>query len=143
MSKLRDQNDSKNESGHHKADDVHRTRAKHLAAFTAILWKAQAFIPVTDHSQLGKRKRNEDTNDIELDQSGHARIKKNHQCRGAHSKGHDAIGVRQAVTALVKLTRQEGVTRKNRGQGWEAVESGVCRKDQNKARHCGYENKEK
>ena len=143
MSKLRDQNNSKNESGHHKADDVHGTRAKHLAAFTAILWKAQAFIPVTDHSQLGKRKRNENTNDIELDQSGDACIEKNHQCRGTHSEGHDAIGVRQAITALVKLTRQEGVTRKNRGQGWEAVESSVCRKDQNKARDCGYEDKEK
>ena len=143
MSKLRDQNDSKNKSGHHKADDVDGTRAKYLAAFTAILRKTQAFIPVTDHSQLGKRKRYENTDNIELNQPGHACIEKNYQCRGAHSKGHNAIGVRQAVTALVKLTRQEGVTRKNRGEGWEAVESGVCRKDQNKARHSGYENKEK
>ena len=67
MGKLRDQNDSKNESGHHKADDVHGTRAKHLAAVTAILGKTKAFIPVTNHPQLGKRKRNEDTDDVELD----------------------------------------------------------------------------
>ena len=98
---------------------------------------------MTDHSQLGKRKRNENTDYVELDQSGDACIEKNHQCRGTHSEGHDAIGVRQAITALVKLTRQEGVTRENRGQGWEAVESSVCRKDQNKARDCGYEDKEK
>ena len=136
------QHDGEDRAGHHETHDVDGARAQHRHTFLAGLTGAQLPVPVLNHAQLREREGDEDTHDVQLDESGGLGLESDDQRDGGEREDHDAVGVGEAVAAAHHLVGQEGVAREDRGQGREAVEGGVSGQHQDEARDDGNEDEE-
>ena len=103
MHELGSQDDEEDRTGHHEADDIDSARAQHTHAFLTRLASAQLPVPMTNHAQLRKGKGNEDTDDVELDQTRGLCVETHDQRNRCDRENNDAIRIRKAVAAALHL----------------------------------------
>ncbi len=83
--------------------------------------------PVPDHAELAEVERDEDADDVELDQPGDLGVEGQDQDDRHHREEHDAVAVGEPVAAGAERARREAVLGEDRAEDGEAVEGGVRR----------------
>ena len=92
--------------------------------------------PMQHHATLRKRKREENTHRVEIDQQGGIAFKDNEENACQNCQAHNTEGEGQAIATEGELVRQEVIARQQRGQAREIGVTGIGRqcKDQ-QSRH--------
>ena len=82
-------------------------RALHPAALGRVPLGLQVPGPVPDHAELAEVERDEDADDVELDQPGGLGVEGEDQHDRHHGQEHDAVAVGQPVAARAERARRE------------------------------------
>ena len=98
--------------------------------FVRIGLGAQQPLPVPHHAGLAADERDEDPDDVELDQPGDLGLEATISSSREPGEHEDAVAVRQPVAAGVQLARQVAVLREDRAEHREAVVGGVGGEEQ-------------
>ena len=87
-----------------------------------------------NHARLAEREREEDAEDVELDQARDLGVERDDQQAGDQGEQDDPVGEHQPVAAVGELVRQVVVAPEQRREDREAVEGGVRGQDQDRRR---------
>ncbi len=110
------------EAGTHGIDDA---GPLHVPPDSRVGLGAQVPVPVPDHAGLAADERDEDADDVELDQPRRRGVECHDQQDREPGQQQDPVAERQPVAAGVQLARQVAIPGQDRGKDGEPVECGV------------------
>ena len=120
-------------------EGVDHARAEHPAPHRRVLLGLQVPGPVPDHAELAEVERDEDADDVELDQPGGLGVEDQDQDDRHHRQEDDAVAVGQPVAARAQRARGVAVLGQDRAEHREAVERGVGGQHQDDPGHGDHE----
>ena len=133
MAELGDEDDHEDERGRDRAGAVDDALAVQLSGVLAADRLEQPR-PMPDHPRLAQREREEDAEDVELDQPGDVGVEGDDQKRRDQREENDPVREHEAVAAVGELVREVVVAPEQGGEHREAVEGGVRGEDQDRRR---------